>query len=361
MEGVHQFIKSMDPGRESYSKVLELQTYFRSRGLRSEIFVEDTSGATVGELQYSQHVRAAQKSGVLYHADRTSRLVDYLYRRPEPLMVWYYGVPGTQSLEKFSWSSLHEYSYLITQLEVLSRRTTLAISSSEHLDQELVSLGYERRAIVPITDAVSSTFCIALDENKSDSKELAFNGSHEYITLVVMGKFSPACRLEQIVGAVLAIERTTKIRIGLELIGTFWEQNYEDFIIGLGNRFGLGERVRVIGKRPDNLDVSVQVDYLLKFVTDTQQVEHDAVSLKNRNVVEVTNATGVIGKIPVFERVSEWASHILALIQDCHVPGVLNLQPRLNTTKSSTNYLFHKEDVLDYVFEQVAGKLGKVS
>ncbi len=361
MEGVHQFIKAMDPGRESYSKVLELQSYFRSRGLRSEIFVEDTSDARVGELGYLQHVHAAQKSGVLYHADRTSRLVDYLYRRPEPLMVWYYGVPATQSLEKFSWSSLHEYSYLVTQLEVLSRRTTLAISSSEHLDQELVSLGYERRAIIPIANAVSSALYVALDENESDSKDRACNGSQEDITLVLIGRFSPACRLEQIIGAVLAIERTTRIRIGLELIGTFWEQNYEDFIMGLGNKFGLGERVRILGHRPDNLDASYQVDYLFEFIMDSQQVQHDVVSLKNKSAVEVTNSAGVIGKIPVFEGVSEWASQILALIQDRHVPGVLNLPPRLNALKSSTNCVFQEEHALDYVFEQVAGKLGKQS
>ncbi len=150
MKGLHQFIPFLSPGTIYCENILTIQRFLRSHGLMSEIFVESPGTANCGEKPFDEHNRFADQAGMLYHLVEPSDIVYYLYSRPEPLMVYYYGIVCNSSTQSFGWAELDRIGFLRTQALLLTHRTCRAISSDAKHDLELTELGFGTTEVVDL-------------------------------------------------------------------------------------------------------------------------------------------------------------------------------------------------------------------
>ncbi len=158
LRAVHQWVPSF-VGRDAIGgHALRLRDELRSRGLESEVYVEETRGEVAS---IARHHRSAvpDRSGataIVYHLSTGSTMADRLARRPEPLIVDYHNITPPSWFAPWDGVAAATATAGRRALRTLAPVAFAAMADSSFNESELVSAGYRRTGVVPVLADISA-------------------------------------------------------------------------------------------------------------------------------------------------------------------------------------------------------------
>lgn len=151
MSGVHQFVPMLHLGDAVGQHTEELQALLRSRGVRSEIYVEledpETGHLTRPVGRYAAD--AAPGDLLVYQLATASDMADRLASREEPLVVNYHNLTPPELLAAWDNGLARHQIRAAEERDRLAGRAVLGVAVSEVNRVDLVAAGYRATAVVP--------------------------------------------------------------------------------------------------------------------------------------------------------------------------------------------------------------------
>ncbi|PZS19169.1 MAG: hypothetical protein DLM54_07450 [Acidimicrobiales bacterium] len=219
MGGIHQFVPALLEGDATGGHVLEIRQLVRSFGLESDIYVETIDlGLAPREARHFSDYPKTRADGdvLLYHLAVASHLADFLYTRPEPLVIDYHNLTPAQFFRGWDPRAALYQVWGRAQVARLADRAVLALADSAFNQAELVELGYEDTVVVPILIDLDA-FDAKVDEKALD--RLAAAKADGGADLLFVGRISPNKAQHDLVKALLAYRRLYDSAARLHLVG----------------------------------------------------------------------------------------------------------------------------------------------
>jgi glycosyltransferase involved in cell wall biosynthesis len=225
---------------------LNLRDGLRAAGIDSDVyygnFTPDVEheGRPVTELG-----RAGRDRWLLYQASIGSPVYDIFAARSEPKLVNYHNITPAALLRDWEPAVAYEASLGRTQLARLAAQSRFAVADSAFNESELVALGYEGTAVVPLLidmHAKSDEPDCALVERLAARK--AREGGAD---LLYVGKISPHKAPHDLVKMLDVLRRTDDPVARLHLIGSPLGESYEPALRAFIDELGLGDAVNLAG------------------------------------------------------------------------------------------------------------------
>ncbi len=219
MGGIHQFVPALLEGDATGGHVLEIRRLVRSFGLDSDIYVEsiDLGLAPTEAHHFSDYPKHRAPGDVaLYHLAAASYLADFLYARPEPLVIDYHNLTPAHFFKRWDPRAASDQVWGRSQVARLADRAVLALADSAFNQAELVTLGYGETTVVPILVDLDA-FDARVDQEALDrlTRAKAAGGSD----LLFVGRISPNKAQHDLVKALLAYRRLYDPAARLHLVG----------------------------------------------------------------------------------------------------------------------------------------------
>ncbi len=151
VDAVHQFVPWLHAHDAVGSHSLKVREALRSSGFRSEIFYEGAAPEAAGEgLHFSEYPAHAARSVILYQMAVGSVLADYLFARPEPMILWYHNLTPGSFFAEWDPALVDATQWGRAQLAMLAPRVSLALAVSAYNESEMLELDYLATEVVPI-------------------------------------------------------------------------------------------------------------------------------------------------------------------------------------------------------------------
>ncbi len=150
MSGIHHFVPVLHRGDAVGRHTVRLRQATRSRGFRSEIFVDtvddDTATETLPVLSYPDLAQPGDV--VVYQFATASAMAPWLADRSETLVVNYHNVTPPELMAP--WDNHLALGQLRAQgdLRLLAPRTALAVADSAYNEAHLAAAGFRATAVV---------------------------------------------------------------------------------------------------------------------------------------------------------------------------------------------------------------------
>ncbi len=225
---------------------LNLRDGLRAAGIDSDIFYGsftpdvEHEGRPVTELG-----RAARDRWLLYQASIGSPVYDILAARSEPKLVNYHNITPAALLRDWEPAVAYEASLGRTQLARLADQSRFAVADSAFNESELLALGYEGTAVVPLlidmhvkSDEPDPELAARLSERK------ARDGGAD---LLYVGKISPHKAPHDLVKMLDVLRRTGDPAARLHLVGSPLGETYEPALRAFIEELGLDGSVNLPG------------------------------------------------------------------------------------------------------------------
>ena len=241
MSGIHHFVPVLHRGDAVGRHTLRLRDATRSRGYRSEIFVdtvdEESAQETVPVLSYPQ--MAEPGDVVVYQFATASAMAPWLAGRSERLVVNYHNVTPPELMAP--WDNHLALGQLRAQgdLRLLAPRTALAVADSRYNQVHLESAGFARTAVISPS--------AALDAAAAEPHERAGRGAR----WLAVGRVSPNKGLESTIAALAVARAHGDPGATLQLIGKPATESYVAALHRYVADLGLAGAVQFTGHATD--------------------------------------------------------------------------------------------------------------
>jgi glycosyltransferase involved in cell wall biosynthesis len=225
---------------------LNLRDGLRAAGVDSDIYYGsftpdvEREGRPVTELG-----RAGRDRWLLYQASIGSPVYDILAARSEPKLVNYHNITPASLLRDWEPAVAYEASLGRTQLARLAEQSRFAVADSAFNESELLALGYEGTAVVPLlidmhakSDAPDPDLAARLAARK------AREGGGD---LLYVGKISPHKAPHDLVKMLDVLRRTDDPAARLHLVGSPLGETYEPALRAFIDELGLDGAVNLAG------------------------------------------------------------------------------------------------------------------
>ncbi|MHB1488101.1 MAG: glycosyltransferase [Acidimicrobiales bacterium] len=218
MVAVHQFVPALLPGDATGGHTLQLRRLLRDHGIASDIYTELIGEGLEGEaFKFNDYSRRHGPHDVLiYQMATASEVADYLYARPEVLVMNYHNVTPAAFFRPWDPRTASHQSWGRSQVARLSDRTTLAVVDSAYNEAELVDFGYGSSAVVPIlldTDAFPD------DVDQARLEQLEQAKTKGGATWLFVGRVAPNKAQHDLIKALFVYRRLYDQRARLHLVG----------------------------------------------------------------------------------------------------------------------------------------------
>ena len=243
---VDQVIPSLASRDAIGVSALNLRDGLRRAGIDSDIFYGsftpdvEHEGRPVTELG-----RAGRDRWLLYQASIGSPVYDILAARSEPKLVNYHNITPAALLRDWEPNVAYEASLGRTQLGRLAPQSRFAVADSAFNESELLALGYEGTAVVPLLidmHAKSEEPDPALAAQLA-ARRAADGGSD----LLYVGKISPHKAPHDLVKMLDVLRRTDDPAARLHLVGSPLGTTYEPALRAFIAERGLDDAVLLPG------------------------------------------------------------------------------------------------------------------
>ncbi|HET6810448.1 MAG TPA: glycosyltransferase family 4 protein [Acidimicrobiales bacterium] len=238
---VHQFLPALLPGDAVGMHTLEMRRALQDAGFASEIFVEAVHAELEGQARhFSEFPGFARGSVLLYQLATGSVLADYVFSRPEPLVIDYHNLTPAEFFRAWDTDVANALGWGRAQLAHLAPRTSLGMADSAYNELELMELDYRRTAVVPIlldVEAMSAdvdTDCLAALE-----KVKAEGGAD----LLFVGRLAPNKAQHELIKALVMYRRVYDPRARLRLIGRPATDSYARALGRYATELGVADAV----------------------------------------------------------------------------------------------------------------------
>jgi L-malate glycosyltransferase len=225
---------------------LHLRDGLRAAGISSDIyygsFTPDVEheGRPVTELG-----RAHRDRWLLYQSSIGSPVYDILAARDEPKLVNYHNITPAALLRDWEPNVAYEASLGRSQLARLAGQSRLAVADSAFNESELVALGYQGTAVVPLlidmqakAEAPDGALAARLAERKA-----AVGGAD----LLYLGKISPHKAPHDLVKMLDVLRRLYDPQARLHLVGSPLGETYGPALRAFITELGLDDAVSLPG------------------------------------------------------------------------------------------------------------------
>lgn len=153
MTEIHQFLPVLRKGDATGDHTLRIRTVLREMGITSHVWCQhnDTRDRRLArDFREFDSYRPSGPTWVLYQASTGSPVADYVLGRPEPKLIDYHNMSPAHLWEPWEPHRAVELEMGRRQLAAFAKETELALADSAYNELELLDLGYERTAVVPI-------------------------------------------------------------------------------------------------------------------------------------------------------------------------------------------------------------------
>ena len=211
MSGIHHFVPVLHRGDAVGRHTLRLREATRTRGFRSEIFVDtvdqDSAEETLPVLSYAE--TAQRGDVVVYQFATASTMAPWLAGRSETLVVNYHNVTPPELMAP--WDNHLALGQLQAQgdLRLLAPRTTLAVADSRYNEVHLASSGFFRTAVISPSAALDAA------DPGAGHREPTGRGAR----WLAIGRVSPNKGLESTIAALAVARAHGDPDATLQLIG----------------------------------------------------------------------------------------------------------------------------------------------
>ena len=243
---VDQVIPSLASRDAIGVSALNLRDGLRAAGIDSDIYYGsftpdvEAEGRPVIELG-----RATRGRWLLYQASIGSPVYDLLAARPEPKLVNYHNITPALLLRDWEPNVAYEASLGRSQLARLAPQSRLAVADSAFNESELLALGYEETAVVPLLIDMHS---------KSDAPDAALSArlarrkeAEGGADLLYIGKISPHKAPHDLVKMLAVLRRLYDPAARLHLVGSPLGETYEPALRAFVDELGLADAVTLAG------------------------------------------------------------------------------------------------------------------
>jgi glycosyltransferase involved in cell wall biosynthesis len=243
---VDQVIPSLASRDAIGVSALNLRNGLRAAGIDSDIYYGsftpdvESEGRSVIELG-----RATRGRWLLYQASIGSPVYDILAARNEPKLVNYHNITPASLLRDWEPAVAYEVALGRTQLARLAPQSHFAVADSAFNESELLALGYQGTAVVPLLidmQSKSEEPDAALAERLRARKEREGGAD-----LLYVGKISPHKAPHDLVKMLDVLRRTYDPAARLHLIGSPLGETYEPALRAFIDELGLDDAVNLPG------------------------------------------------------------------------------------------------------------------
>jgi glycosyltransferase involved in cell wall biosynthesis len=243
---VDQVIPSLASRDAIGVSALNLRDGLRKSGIDSDIFYGsftpdvEHEGRPVIELG-----RAGRDRWLLYQASIGSPVYDIVAARSEPKLVNYHNITPAALLRDWEPNVAYEASLGRTQLARLASQSRFAVADSAYNESELLALGYEGTAVVPLLIDMHAK---SDDPDPELSARLAARRERQGGSdLLYVGKISPHKAPHDLVKMLDVLRRTDDPAARLHLVGSPLGTTYEPALQAFIEELGLGDAVYLPG------------------------------------------------------------------------------------------------------------------
>jgi len=244
VSAVHQFLPALLPRDAVGAHTLEMQVALREAGFSSEIFVEAVHEELEGRaLHFSEFKNHARGSILLYQLATGSVLADFVFARPEPLVVDYHNLTPPEFFRQWDTTVANALSWGRAQLAHLAPRTSLGLADSAYNESELTALEYRRTGVVPILFDVDSVGG-QVDQGCLDrlGAEKAGGGAD----LLFVGRLAPNKAQHDLIKVLAVYRRAYDPAARLRLIGRPATDTYAGALSSYVRELGLEDAVSIV-------------------------------------------------------------------------------------------------------------------
>jgi L-malate glycosyltransferase len=247
MKAVHQFVPMLHVGDAVGKHAAALQDTLRSRGVRSEIYVELDDPDTVDRTRpaWSYPEEAEPGDVLVYQFATASDLADWLGGRPEPLVVNYHNVTPPELFAPWDNGLARHQVRAFAELSALAPRAALGVAVSELNRRDLLQRHFAATAVVPPI----------VDLRAVGSAEGAVGGGpprRQGGRWLSVGRLAPNKAVEDTITALLAYRRRHDGEASLLVVGSTPVPAYADALRQYAAELGLADAVRFAGKVDDD-------------------------------------------------------------------------------------------------------------
>lgn len=238
---VHQFLPALLPGDAVGMHTMEMRRALRDAGFASEIFVEAVHAELEGQaMHFSEFPPHARGSLLLYQLATGSVLADYVFSRPEPLVIDYHNLTPPEFFRSWDTDVANALNWGRAQLAHLAPRTSLGLADSHYNEVELMELDYRRTAVVPIlldlaaiTEEVDARCLDELQAAKADGGT----------DLLFVGRLAPNKAQHDLIKALVVYRRVYDPKARLRLIGRPATDSYARALGRYATELGVADAV----------------------------------------------------------------------------------------------------------------------
>jgi len=246
VSGIHHFVPVLHRGDAVGRHTLRLRDATRSRGIRSEIFVdtedEETAAETLAVLSYAE--LAEPGDIVVYQFATASAMAPWLAGRSETLVVNYHNVTPPELMAP--WDNHLALGQLRAQgdLRLLAPRTALAVADSAYNEAHLAAAGFAATAVIPPSAGLASA-------NGGDGAPLPSPVPDRGARWLAVGRVSPNKGFESTLAALAVARAHGDPAATLQLIGKPATESYVAALHRYVAELGLADAVQFVGHASD--------------------------------------------------------------------------------------------------------------
>ena len=210
--------------------VLELRSALREHGVRAVIYADEIKKEMRDEAIPFRRFLLRNSSASrynLYQLATGSNMVRHLMARPEPLLVQYHNITPRSHFVRWDPGIASSMAWGQRQLEVLSKKTELALAISKFNAQNLVSATYPKVALSP-------PLIRSLPSN-SDRPSYA----SEAFKLLFVGRIAPNKAHEDLIRALGIFNSVYEKKAHIHFVGSVVIEKYMDYLIRLVGELNL--------------------------------------------------------------------------------------------------------------------------
>jgi glycosyltransferase involved in cell wall biosynthesis len=247
---VHQFIPTLNPRDASGTHTLLLRDILRQAGWRSEIFAEaihdDLASHAFKHWMYPAH--AADGDVLVYQFSTSSPVADFLYERPEPLVLDFHNFTGPEYFAGWEPHTEERAARAAGELALLAPRAALGLSDSRFNEIALRRAGCPRTEVVPVLVDYRR---VAGSVDPLVAADLAGLKARGGTDILFVGRIVPSKAQHELVKALWAYRRLYDPSARLHLVGGTQSYEYSRALRGFIADLGLSDAVRLTGELSD--------------------------------------------------------------------------------------------------------------
>ena len=246
---VHQLVPSFAPRDAIGNHTLQVQDVLRGMGFDSEIYVGDARPEVAHLSKPYLDLGVVPDTWLLYQSSTGSKIAEWLLERPEPKLVNYHNITPAEAFAPWEPHVGVELSAGRRQLADLAPVTELAVADSSYNEQELLTLGYRKTAVVPIL-LDTATFEHAVDEGALERLRRQARGGAAWL---FVGRVAPNKCQHDLIKALAVYRRVFDPAARLRLVGGSSSHRYLTALQAYADELGLGDAVDFAGDVSDGV------------------------------------------------------------------------------------------------------------